>query len=48
MKQLIVGTVISLTGLGLILSAFKIIGVLVLIIGVAIGIGGRNKIDSRS
>jgi hypothetical protein len=46
MKQLIIGTVISLIGLGLIISTFKILGVLVLIIGVATGIRGRTKIDN--
>jgi len=46
MKQLILGTVISLIGLGLILIKSNILGVLVLFIGVAIGIKGRNKIDN--
>ena len=45
MKQLILGAVISLTGLGLLLSKFNVLGVLVLIIGIAIGINGHNKFD---
>ena len=45
MKQLIVGSVISLIGLGLILMKLNDFGVLVLLIGVAIGIKGRNKLD---
>lgn len=46
MKQLILGSVISLVGLGFILMKLNVIGVVVLIIGVAIGIKGRNKIDN--
>lgn len=46
MKQLIIGSVISLVGLGLILMKLNVFGVLVLLIGVAIGIKGRNKIDN--
>ena len=45
MKQLTVGVVISLIGIGLILSKISFWGILALIIGVAVGIKGRNKID---
>jgi len=48
MKQLIFGVIITLTGLGLLLSKINFLGILVLIIGVAIGIKGRNKVDKAN
>ena len=45
MKQLTIGVVISLVGIGLILVKMNFLGVLALLIGVAIGIKGRDKID---
>ena len=48
MTQLILGLVITLIGLGLLLSKLNFVGILFLIIGVAIGIKGRNQIDKAN
>jgi len=47
MIYLVIGTIISLTGVGLIMKDISLFGVLFLIIGVSIGLKGRNEIDKK-
>ena len=45
MIYLILGTIISLIAIGLIIHGLKLFGMLLLLIGAALGIKGRNKLD---
>ena len=45
MGYLIVGTIITLTGVGLMVSGFKPFGIVLVLIGAAIGLKGRRELD---
>jgi len=44
---LIVGMVVGLSGLGLMMSGYRLLGVIVLMIGGGISLKGRNKLDKK-
>ena len=48
MKYLVIGTIVSLIGLGLIANKVNVIGIIILIIGIAIGLKGRDKLDKKN
>ena len=45
MVYLFVGTIVCLTGLGLMLNGFSFIGIIIVLIGGAIGLKGRRRLD---
>jgi len=47
MIYLIIGTIISLTGVGLIISKISLLGIILLLIGASIGLKGRRDLDKR-
>ena len=47
MIYLIVGAIISLTGVGFILFKFNFLGIILLLIGVSFGLKGRREIDKK-
>jgi len=47
MNYLIIGTIISLTGVGFILSKFNFLGIILLLIGISFGLKGRREIDKK-
>ena len=47
MIYLIVGAIISLTGVGFILFKFNFIGIILLLIGVSFGLKGRREMDKK-
>lgn len=47
MNYLMVGTIITLVAVGIMNYYSKLLGIIVLIIGVSIGIKGRNKLDKN-
>ena len=47
MNYLIIGTLISLTGVGFILFKFNFIGIILLLIGISFGLKGRRDIDKE-
>ena len=47
MIYLIVGSIISLIGVGFILFKFNLIGIILLLIGVSFGLKGRREIDKK-
>lgn len=47
MVYLIIGTIISLAGIGFIISKIKIIGLILLLIGISVGLKGRREIDKN-
>jgi hypothetical protein len=47
MIYLIIGAIISLIGVGFILSKFNFLGIILLLIGVSFGLKGRRKIDKK-
>ncbi len=47
MIYLIIGTIISLAGVGFILLKNSLLGIILLLIGVSIGLKGRRELDKR-
>ena len=47
MIYLIIGSLISLAGVGFILAKLSIIGIILLIVGVFVGLKGRKELDKR-
>lgn len=47
MSYLIIGTILSLGGVGLIMSKISVPGIVLLLIGVFIGLKGRSEIDRK-
>jgi hypothetical protein len=44
---LIIGSIISLAGVGFMLLKISIIGIILLIVGVFVGLKGRKELDKR-
>ena len=47
MIYLIIGSVVALAGVGLIVSKTSLPGIILLIVGAAIGLKGRREIDKK-
>lgn len=48
MIYLIIGTITSLAGIVLLVNKMSLLGILLLIVGVAVGLKGRRDIDKTS
>ena len=47
MSYLITGAIICLIGIGLMQMNQELVGIIVLLIGVSLGLKGRNKLDGK-
>jgi hypothetical protein len=45
MVYLIVGAIIALSGIGLMMNEFRLIGIIIALLGAAIGFKGRRELD---
>jgi len=47
MKYLIIGSILSLIGVGLLFSKISLPGIILLLIGIYFGLKGRREIDKK-
>jgi len=46
MNYLIIGTIVGLIGVGLMINGSSLVGLILLLVGLAIGLKGRRSLDS--